>query len=65
MTKRYPAIPDPGNTPEGVREAVKAMKQSVETLTRQRGLGRKVDAAVTWQDLVDLGLIDPTEVPTQ
>lgn len=53
--KKYPAVPDPGPTIEGVRKSVIALKQGVEVLGRLRGDG--MDSAVTLNDLVDLGLI--------
>lgn len=37
---RFPAIPEPGVTPEGMRETVAALKNAVETLANQRGVGR-------------------------
>jgi hypothetical protein len=50
-------------TPESLLEAVSALKQTVETLTRQR---KPVSAAaVTWADLVSLGLITPDRVPSK
>lgn len=59
----YKAIPDPQATPQSLRESVLALKETVEVLTRQR---RPIAAgAVTWQDLVDLGLIKMSQVPTR
>jgi hypothetical protein len=48
---------------ESLRVVVVALKQAVEVLTRQR---KPVSAgAVTWQDLVDLGVITSDQVPTR
>lgn len=63
MSVKFPAIPDPNTQPESLRQAVQALKEAVEILSAQRG--SKANAAVTWQDLVDLGVILPTQVPRQ
>lgn len=61
--KHYNAIPDPGSSPESLRQSVLALKESMEVLTRQR---KPVGAgAVTWDDLVSLGLILPSQVPAR
>lgn len=39
-----------------------ATKEVVETLAGQRG--RALDAAVTWADLLEAGIIMPEQVPT-
>lgn len=58
---KYGAIPEPTADPYDLLEVVKALKQSVEVLTRQR---KPVAAgAVTWHDLVALKLITPDQVP--
>lgn len=55
-------IPEPYvNDPHTLRAAVMALKQGFETLTGQRGSMN--DTAVTWDDLVQLGLIKPENVP--
>lgn len=59
-TKVHPGIPDPSTA--NVQESVRAIKQIVEVLIKQRG--SKANAAVTFQDLVDLGLITPSQIPT-
>jgi hypothetical protein len=41
--------------------SVVAMKEILETLTGQRNHAN--DAVPTWQDLVELGLIQPDQVP--
>lgn len=61
MTLKYPSIPEPTTTPEGLRDVAVATKQAIEILVGVRG-GR-LNAAVTWQDLVDKGLILPSQVP--
>lgn len=53
----YAAIPEPSNTLEGLRDSVTALKQIVETLTQQRGAPNKPAGAVTFADLISLGLI--------
>jgi hypothetical protein len=61
MAAKYPAIPDPSLAPESLRDSVISVKQAFEIHTGQRG--NKLKAAVTWQDLVDLGLIEANQVP--
>jgi hypothetical protein len=60
-TPKFAAVPDPSGDPESLRQVAVALKENVEVLTSQRG--PKLNAAVTWQDLVDLKLILPTQVP--
>jgi hypothetical protein len=60
--KRLPGIPDPARSVDGMFETVTTMKQAVETLAGQRR-GSRSESAVTWQDLVDLGLIEALQIP--
>lgn len=61
MAARYPPIPDPAADTVALRSTALALKETAEMLTRQRG-DRSL-SAVTWQDLVELGLILPSQVP--
>lgn len=61
MAQKYPAIPDPILDLNSVREATAALKEGQEILTRIRG-DRSL-SAVTWQDLLALGLIKPDQIP--
>lgn len=54
-------IPDPFKTLESLNATAVSTKELVETLAGQRG--SQMDAAVTWGDLVDLGLITADQVP--
>lgn len=77
MTKRrvWPTIPEPANTIESLHASVSATKEVCEILTAQRGTpvvmqtmtGRNtlsnLSAAVTWADLLELGVIKPEQVP--
>lgn len=56
------SIPEPVAEIRSLHATVLATKEIVETLTGQRG--RALDAAVTWGDLVEAGLIQPDQVPT-
>lgn len=58
---RRVAIPEPLETVASLRATAMATKESVEILAGQRGDPR--ECAVTWQDLIDLGLIQPSEIP--
>lgn len=62
-TKRFPGIPDPAPTMEGIFPVVTALKETVEVVTGQRRRV-KTDAAVTWGDLVRLGIIRQDQVPS-
>lgn len=64
MRKKFPGIPDPSRSVEGMFETVTTMKQVTETLTGQRR-GSRPQSAVTWQDLVDLGLIEALQIPSE
>lgn len=55
MSKKLPAIPMPGVTPESQRDTLLALKHAVEVLGNLRGNGTA--AAVTFDDLVALGLV--------
>lgn len=61
MPNNYKAIPVPVADLTSLREAAVATKEVVEVLTRQRK--PVLAAAVTWQDLVALGLIPASKVP--
>ena len=59
---KYPAIPPPTNNHDSLRGSVDALKQGFEILTGQRK--NRANSAVTWQDLVDLGLIQASQIPS-
>jgi hypothetical protein len=61
VAQKYPAIPDPLASMNSVQSTAAALKEGFEILTRQRG--SKMLAAVTWEDLVRLGLVTPDKVP--
>lgn len=61
MAVKYPPIPEPSTNPEALRRSDLALKETIEIMTGQRG--NRADATVTWQDLVDLGLIIPAQIP--
>lgn len=58
---RYPPIPDPSLEPEALRRADIAIKETLEIMSGTRG--NRADSIVTWQDLLDLGLIVPGQIP--
>lgn len=60
--KKYPAIPEPGLTNASLREAISALKATVEILTRQRD---PAQSAVIWSELVALGIfaVDADKIP--
>lgn len=62
MPKRQIAtVPEPYENLHSLLTAVRALKELAEGLTGQRGT--LDDRAVTWGDLVQLGLIKPDQVP--
>lgn len=63
MVAKYPPVPNPTTDVVALCNAGIALKETVEMLTLQRG--DPLLAAVTWQDLVDLRLILPSQVPTK
>lgn len=60
--RRQVAIPVPATDVVSLHAAAIATKELVETLAGQRGSA--LDAAVTWADLLEAGLIKPEQVPT-
>ena len=61
MAAKYPPIPDPTTDPESLRFSLVALKQGFEMLSHQRA--NPLNAAVTWADLLALGLINAAQVP--
>jgi hypothetical protein len=61
MAAKYPPIPEPTTDPGSLRDSVLALKQGFETLSHQRA--NPLVAAVTWSDLLALGLITAAQVP--
>lgn len=61
MAQKYPGIPQPIADVNNLQVAASATKEAVEILTRQRG-DRSL-SAVTWQDLLALGLITASQIP--
>ena len=58
---KYQAIPDPQIAPESLLATGAALKETVEVLAGQRK--PRASAAVTWNDLLDLGLITVEQIP--
>ena len=63
MTVKYQSIPSPVAEAESLRATALATKEVVEAISGQRG--SYLNAAVTWQDLVNLGLITLSQVPVR
>ena len=57
----YPAIPEATDDPASLHQAVKALTEVVETLTGRRGPPQAT--AVTYRDLVLMGLMAQQDVP--
>lgn len=58
---KYPPIEEPTVDPASLRQTALSTKQTVEILTGQRG--NRMDSAVTWGELVALGIIAADQVP--
>jgi len=63
MALKLPSIPEiPLGTPQ--KDILDPIKETLEVWRGERKVtGRKTDAVVTYQDLVDLGLINETDIP--
>lgn len=61
-SKFFSSVPEPVATVDSHQATLQSLKANVEILTQQRK--PKSSAAVTWQDLVDLGLIQASKIPT-
>lgn len=61
MAQKYPAISDPLSNINSLQSTTSALKEGYEMLTRQRG--NKALSAVTWEDLLRLGLITADKIP--
>ncbi len=59
---KYPAINEPTTDTASLRESILSLKEATEMLTRQRG--DPLASAITWADLVALGVITADQVPT-
>lgn len=59
--KDYPSIPLPQDSVVSLRNSAVALKESTELLTGQRGT--VLTTAVTWGDLLRLGIIKPDQLP--
>lgn len=59
---KYPAINEPTTDVASLRESILSLKEATEMLTRQRG--DPLASAITWADLVALGVITADQVPT-
>ena len=57
-----PGIPQPTSDPQSLFVTVEMLQEAVELLQGQRG--SPDDCAVTWGDLVRLGVIREDQVPT-
>lgn len=63
MAAKYPPIPEPSTDVLSLRDSMLSVKQGFEMLSNQRG--SPLNSAVTWADLVALGLITAAQVPTR
>lgn len=59
---KLPGIPEPTVDPVALLATVQALKIAVETLAGQRRGSREV-SAVTWDELVRLGVVEQGQVP--
>lgn len=59
---KFPGIPEPNLDPATMLQSVLAMKQALETILGQRR-GSRPASAVTWEDLVRLGIVEEAQIP--
>lgn len=59
---KFPGIPEPSADPQALLATVQAMKVALETILGQRR-GSKITSGVTWEDLVNLGIVEREQVP--
>lgn len=63
MSIKLGSIPDPRMDIESIYETVAALKRVVEVHARLRGETSVLAGAPTFQDLIDMGVITPDQVP--
>ena len=56
-----PTVPEPYTTVEALYASTKALKEGYEMLSGQRGGPDNI--AVTWGDLLALGIVKPEQLP--
>lgn len=61
--KYFAGVPAPIGNTMALQQAVEALKSNIETLTMQNAAAKGA-AAVTWNDLLALGLITQGQMPT-
>lgn len=59
---KFPGIPEPTTEPSTMLTTVQAIKQALEVILGQRR-GSRRNSAVTWDDLVRLGIVEEGQVP--
>ena len=59
--RKYPSIPEPVAEPKSLQVSVIALKEGFELLSGQRNDPDR--RAVTWDDLLRLGLIEQGDIP--
>lgn len=68
---KFPAIPEVTKDLDNITTVLRAMKENIEILTRQRGTTggnsqvrtRTRSSAVTWDDLIALAIVDEDKIP--
>lgn len=59
---KFPGIPEPSADVESLLNTTQALKMAAEVILGQRR-GSRRDSAVTWADLVRLGIVEEGQVP--
>lgn len=60
--RKFPGIPEPAANLDALLNTAQSTKAALETILGQRR-GSRRDSAVTWADLVALGIVEEAQVP--
>jgi len=58
----FPPVPEPQRSLEAHQEAILALKEGYELLTRQRTRAVRLNSCPTWEELIELGIVTPEQV---
>jgi len=62
VPNKFPPVPEPQRSLESHQEAILALKEGYETVTRQRSRNVELRSCPTWAELVELGIVTMDQV---